>query len=71
MLSALWATTASRRAATRGDGDFDWLGAAVIAIGVGGLAFGATRGQEQNWQDPVAWAALVIGLVATLSRSRC
>ena len=42
-------------------GRFDWPGAAVIAIGVGGLAFGATRGQEQRWQDPVALVAIVIG----------
>jgi hypothetical protein len=48
-------------------GEFDWLGAAVIAIGVGGLAFGATRGQEQAWQDPVAWVALGIGAVATIA----
>jgi EmrB/QacA subfamily drug resistance transporter len=48
-------------------GRFDWLGAAVIAIGVGGLAFGATRGQQMNWQDPVAWASLVVGAIATLA----
>jgi EmrB/QacA subfamily drug resistance transporter len=65
---ALWATRAvpeSRDSEARGE--FDWLGAAVIAIGVGGLAFGATRGQEQAWQDPVAWVALVIGAVATIA----
>ena len=63
---ALWATRhvpESRDADARGE--FDWLGAAVIAIGVGGLAFGATRGQEQAWQDPIAWAALAVGAVAT------
>jgi EmrB/QacA subfamily drug resistance transporter len=48
-------------------GRFDWLGAAVIAIGVGGLAFGATRGQELHWQDPIAWVALAVGAVATLA----
>jgi EmrB/QacA subfamily drug resistance transporter len=45
---------------------FDWLGATVVALAVGGLAFGAIRGQQQNWSDPVAWAALVIGAVATV-----
>lgn len=44
---------------------FDWLGAAVIAVGVGGLAFGATRGQQQQWADPLAWSALAVGLLAT------
>ena len=47
--------------------DFDWLGAAVIALAVGGLAFGAIRGQERNWQDVSAFIALGIGVVATLA----
>ena len=34
---------------------FDWLGATAVALAVGGLAFGAIRGQQQNWTDPVAW----------------
>jgi len=45
-------------------GHFDWLGAAVIAIGIGGLAFGATRGEEQRWQDPVAIVAIAVGFLA-------
>ncbi len=45
----------------------DWLGAAVIAIAVGGLAFGATRGQQRDWQDPVAFAALAVGAVALIA----
>ena len=46
---------------------FDWLGAAVVALAVGGLAFGAIRGQQQNWGDPIAWVALGIGAAATLA----
>lgn len=46
---------------------FDWLGATVVALAVGGLAFGAIRGQQQNWTDPIAWAALGIGAVATIA----
>ena len=45
-------------------GRFDWLGAFVIAVGVGGLAFGAVRGQERQWADPLAFAALAVGGVA-------
>ena len=45
-------------------GRFDWLGAAVIAVGVGGLAFGATRGEQQRWQDPVAFVAILVGAAA-------
>lgn len=48
-------------------GAFDWLGAAVAVIAVGGLAFGAIRGQDRNWQDPVAWASLAIGAVALVA----
>jgi EmrB/QacA subfamily drug resistance transporter len=43
---------------------FDWSGAAVIGLGVGGLAFGATRGQQTGWTDPVAFVAIGVGVVA-------
>ncbi|MBW3613110.1 MAG: MFS transporter [Chloroflexi bacterium] len=65
---ALWATRSvpeSRDEESRGE--FDWLGAATIALAVGGLAFGATRGQQQNWTDSVAWASLGVGAVATVA----
>ena len=48
-------------------GHFDWLGAAVVAIAVGGLAFGAIRGQAQEWEDTSAYIALVIGGIATVA----
>jgi EmrB/QacA subfamily drug resistance transporter len=48
-------------------GSFDWLGAAVVAIGVGGLAFGATRGQQERWADPLAFAALGVGALAVVA----
>jgi EmrB/QacA subfamily drug resistance transporter len=66
VLIALWATRVVPESRDdRGGGRFDWLGAAVIAVGVGALAFGATRGQERAWQDTLAFAALGIGAVAT------
>jgi EmrB/QacA subfamily drug resistance transporter len=68
VLIALWASRSvseSRDADARGD--FDWLGAVVIAVAVGGLAFGATRGQERAWQDPLAWTALAVGSVASVA----
>ena len=46
---------------------FDWLGAFVVAVAVGGLAFGATRGEERAWHDPVAFAALGIGALALVA----
>ena len=51
----------------RATGRLDWLGALVIAIGVGGLAFGATRGQQEQWQDPIAFVALGIGAIAVVA----
>lgn len=48
-------------------GSFDWLGAAVAFIAVGGLAFGAIRGQDRQWQDPLAWASLAIGAAALVA----
>lgn len=48
-------------------GRFDWLGAAVIALAVGGLAYGAIRGQERNWQDASALVALGLGAAALLA----
>jgi EmrB/QacA subfamily drug resistance transporter len=47
-------------------GQFDYLGAVVIALAVGGLAFGGIFGQERNWQDPLAFIALGVGVVATV-----
>lgn len=48
-------------------GQFDWLGAVVAILAVGGLAFGATRGQQHQWADPIAFVALGIGAVALLA----
>jgi EmrB/QacA subfamily drug resistance transporter len=68
ILIALWATRSIDESRDEeAGGQFDWLGAAVIAIGVGGLAFGATRGAERNWQDALAFASLGVGAVATIA----
>jgi EmrB/QacA subfamily drug resistance transporter len=46
---------------------FDWLGAAVVAVAVGGLAFGAIYGQQRAWRDPVGYVALAAGVLATIA----
>ena len=46
---------------------FDWLGAIVAVLAVGGLAFGATRGQQQRWEDPVAIWSLIVGAIALVA----
>jgi EmrB/QacA subfamily drug resistance transporter len=46
-------------------GRFDWLGALLVALAVGGLSFGAIYGQQRQWKDPVAFAALAVGALST------
>lgn len=67
--AAVWATWRhmDETRAAGASGRFDWLGAAVAVIAVGGLAFGAIRGQDRAWQDPIAWVALGIGALATVA----
>src|ERR1035437_3521493 len=43
---------------------FDWLGAVIVALAVGGLAFGAIYGQQHEWRDAVGPVALLIGAVS-------
>jgi EmrB/QacA subfamily drug resistance transporter len=45
---------------------FDWLGALVVFLAVGGLSFGAIIGQQTNWHGGVAYVALAIGAIATV-----
>lgn len=46
---------------------FDWPGALVAVIAVGGLAFGLIRGQQSQWREPVAPVALAFGAVALVA----
>jgi EmrB/QacA subfamily drug resistance transporter len=66
---ALWATwrhvPESRN--EQATSQFDWLGAAVVALAVGGLAFGTIYGQQRDWRDPVGYVALAVGAVATVA----
>ncbi|HEX2370656.1 MAG TPA: MFS transporter, partial [Acidimicrobiia bacterium] len=66
---ALWATV-SYVPESRDESEaarLDWLGAAVVAVAIGGLVLGAIRGQESQWQDTGAWVALVLGLAAAIA----
>jgi EmrB/QacA subfamily drug resistance transporter len=67
--AALWAT--GRYVAETRDqnatGRFDWLGAGVVAVAVGGLSFGTIYGQQRDWRDPVAYVALAAGIIATIA----
>ncbi len=48
-------------------GAIDWLGAGVAIIAVGGLTFGAIRGQEEHWQNPLVIGVLVAGAAAAIA----
>jgi len=69
ILVALWATyihvPESRNEAA--SAHFDWLGSAIVALAVGGLAFGTIYGQQRDWQDPVGYIALAIGVLSTIA----
>ncbi len=69
VLIGLWATIRHMPESRddRASGRFDWLGALVAALAIGGLAFGAIRGQDRQWADPIAWVALGVGAVATVA----
>lgn len=45
---------------------FDWRGAAVVALAVGGLSFGAIYSQQHEWRDAVGPVALAIGAAAAV-----
>ena len=67
LLIALWALR--RVPETRDEeasGTFDWLGSLVVAVAVGGLAFGTIRGQQSLWTSAGAFGALAVGAVATV-----
>lgn len=67
LAAALWATL--RHVPESRDAEaarsFDWAGALLIVVALGGLTFGAIRGQEARWQDASAFVALGVGAVAT------
>lgn len=46
---------------------FDWLGAFVVFLAVGGLSFGAIIGQQEQWHGVLAYAALAIGGIAAIA----
>jgi EmrB/QacA subfamily drug resistance transporter len=68
-LIALWATLrfVEESRDESASGSFDWIGAGVVALAVGGLSFGTIYSQQREWRDPVGIAGLVVGAVATIA----
>jgi EmrB/QacA subfamily drug resistance transporter len=69
ILVAAWATWAHvpESRDEKATSHFDWLGAAVVALAVGGLAFGAIYGQQRAWRDPIGYVALAVGVIASIA----
>ena len=65
---ALWTTLAhvSESRDAGATGSFDWLGAIVAALAVGGLSFGLIRGQANAWADVAAWLSIAVGGIALI-----
>ena len=69
ILLAIWASLKYVKE-TRNEeasGRFDWIGAFLVALAVGGLSFGAIYGQQRQWQDPLAFVAIGVGLAAAIA----
>ncbi|HEV1997357.1 MAG TPA: MFS transporter, partial [Candidatus Dormibacteraeota bacterium] len=47
--------------------DFDWMGALLAGLAVGGLAIGAIYGQQRNWSDPLAYLFLAVGTLTAVA----
>ena len=69
LIIALWATVTFVKESRddKSTGRFDWLGAFVVALAVGGLSFGTIYGQQREWKDPLGFVMLAIGAVATIA----
>ena len=48
-------------------GRFDILGSFVVALAVGGLAFGTIRGQQHGWTEADSLISLIVGGIAAVS----
>jgi len=66
---ALWATLkhVPESRDENAEGRFDWLGALLAALAVGGLTVGAIRGESEQWEDGSAFVALAIGGLAAVA----
>ncbi len=69
LLLAVWATL--RHVPESRDenaaGHFDWVGSLAVVVAVGGLAFGAIRGEQTRWTGTEAFIALAVGGLALIA----
>jgi len=69
ILVAIWASLRYVKESRddHASGRFDWLGAVLVAVAIGGLSFGAIYGQQRQWQDPLAFVAIGLGALTTVA----
>lgn len=69
ILLAMWATAryVPESRDESASGRFHWTGAIVVALGVGGLTFGAIRGQAQEWQGSLAFISIAVGAASVIA----
>jgi EmrB/QacA subfamily drug resistance transporter len=61
---SLWRVPESRNAAR---GSVDWLGALIVTIGLGGVAYAFIESASQGWSRLSIWGTLTIGVVALIA----
>lgn len=66
ILIALWATRRYVAESLNPEAGhaFDWLGAGIAALAIGGVSFGAIYGQQHDWDGPLGPAAILVGAVS-------
>jgi EmrB/QacA subfamily drug resistance transporter len=69
VLLAVWAclTFMQESRDEEATGQFDWVGAAVVFLAVGGLSFGTIIGQQENWKGALPYVSLAIGGIAAIA----
>ncbi|WP_058087718.1 MFS transporter [Aquabacterium parvum] len=69
---ALWAIWRARRrlpvdAVTSGAGQIDFLGVALLVLGMGGLTAGVVATESHTWHQPQVWLAALTGAASLLA----
>ena len=69
VLFGLWATVVHvpESKDESAHGRFHWSGAIAVAIAVGGLTFGAIRGEATDWESATAFMSLALGVLALIA----
>src|SRR5580658_10473927 len=45
----------------------DWLGAAIVTVGLGGLVYGLIESARLGWRNPLVFGALTIGVLCLIA----